>query len=290
MEHKLIVEGYIPFDKSWMIRVGVLDLVNGYDDTINYLTRNSEKLSDDLQALLRASNQWDLGESIDVGESGTLYRFLRFASWKLQKNCKFILQKTLKERQICTNKDIINYSLEDLLKLDHRTSQWASAAVLLGNYEKVEDPPIKLQLTYKAVNHWKQQRQQGKRWRPLYDKAILKHARTFLKILKGKNPSFALEHSEDYCFARAFDFITSKEAAELWPSLRGHETDRIEEMDRVIISASEGKEIDSKDHRVVYSAAMLQKVKGYPIKIKHPKVVNKSWPQFRRFLFDIDSL
>ena len=85
-KYNLIEQGYIPLDKSWIIRMGVLDLFNEYDDSINYLKQYYEELSDDLKALYSASIQWKLGKSIDVGESGTLYRFLKFASWKLNQN------------------------------------------------------------------------------------------------------------------------------------------------------------------------------------------------------------
>src|SRR3989344_2513848 len=115
---------YIPLDKSWIIRMGVLDLLNGYDDTIEFL-KKQYILNDDLQHLLIASQQWKESEYIDIGESATLYRFLKFASWKLNLYKKFRLKGTLQERKICDNKYILNWSLKELLTLDNGTSQWA---------------------------------------------------------------------------------------------------------------------------------------------------------------------
>src|SRR3989304_2064965 len=116
--------------------MGVLDLVRGYDDTIDFLRGQTDfDLSGDLKALYRASLDWRKGEAVDVGESGTLYRFLRYAAWKSDLNKKFVRRGTLWQREISDNREIINYSLEDLLKLDNGTSQWASAAVLLGHQE-----------------------------------------------------------------------------------------------------------------------------------------------------------
>ena len=277
MEDKLVQLGFIPLDKSWIIRMGILDLVNNRKDTICYLNQNYDKLGDDLKILYKALTEWDTQKQITVGESGTLYRFLKFASWKLNKNKEFILKGTLNYREICDNQKIINWSINKLLKLDNGTSQWASASVLLGNNEKISNPPYKLQVTYDAVKHWKAAREKKEIWKPRYDRTILRQAIAYLGFLKSGKIIFIPEQAEDYCFARAFGLITSKEGERRWPSLRGHESDRIKEME----IALNQKEVTSKDHRVVQAIAML---KGNSIKVKHKESVNKSWPQFWSFL------
>ena len=98
---------YIPLDKSWIIRMGILDIVNGCDD-INIFLSKQKDLGDDLLALKRAVENWKSDEAIDIGESGTLYRFLKFASWKLGLNKKFIKQGTLADRKINDDSKIIN--------------------------------------------------------------------------------------------------------------------------------------------------------------------------------------
>jgi len=121
MGQDLIEKGYIPFDKSWIIRMGVLDLLKGHEDTIKFLEQHYGGLGDDLKALHRASIQWNSGEPINVGESGTLYRFLTFASWKLGLPKEFVTEGTLTERiekgEICNNPDMVNWPLERLLTL-----------------------------------------------------------------------------------------------------------------------------------------------------------------------------
>jgi len=288
MNRYLIEHGYIPLDKSWVIRMGVLDLLNNYEDTIKFLEQ--KELNDDLQVLYRALIAWKSGKTIDVGESGTIYRFLRFASWKLGVKKVFILQGTLRNRKICNNSKIVNYSQKELLKLDNGTSQWASAAVLLGDAERLDNPPYKLRLTYKAVEHWKNQRAKGSCWKPRYDETILRQAEAFLELLKTRKISFAPRQAEDYCFARAFEIIGKEEGESRWPSLHSHESDRIEEMEKMLSYVDQGIEIDSVDHRIIQAVAMRQKFKGKNIKIKNPKYVNKSWPQFWRFLNDSDKL
>ncbi|MDP7324470.1 MAG: hypothetical protein QF632_06935 [Candidatus Woesearchaeota archaeon] len=283
MNPNLIQEGYIPFDKSWTIRMGVLDLVNGYSDSIGFLKKHYEDLGDDLQALYRASVQWNSGEQIDVGESGTLYRFLKFASWKLGNDKEFVLQGTLKDRTICDNPEIIDWPLEQLLTLDNGTSQWASASVLMGNPERIENSPYKLQVTYGAVDHWKTEREKGDIWTPRHDDTILAQASAYLGWLKEGKMDFTPQQAEDYCFARAFDVMTAEEGEELWPSLRGHESDRIAEMEQALGQ----EEVTSKDHRVIQAVVMSTM---RHIKINYPNSVNKSWPQFWRFLMDFSQL
>ena len=165
------VTKFIPLDKSWIIRVGVLDVLNGYDD-INLFLNQQSNLGSDLSALKRAVGVWKTKKSIDVRESGTLYRFLQFASWKYGLQKEFVLRGTLKKRSVTKNSKIINWPLKKLLRLDGGTSQWASAAVLAGSKEKVKNPPYKLELTYKAVSHWKKRRKRDEAWQARYDETI----------------------------------------------------------------------------------------------------------------------
>ncbi len=290
MEHELVARGYIPLDKSWMIRIGVLDILNGYDDITDFLKPKFGQLSDDLKALYNASIDWKTKKKVRVGESATLYRFLKLASWKLKKNKKFDLEGTLKKRKICNNPKIINYSLKELLKLDGGTSQWASAKIITGSKEKIKNPPHKLKLTYEAVSHWKERRNNKQRWDTRYDDTILGQAVAYLELVKYGKTSFVPRHSEDYCFARAFDLINREEGERLYPSAKKHETNRFEEMDRALDDYRNGREIKSRDHRVVQAIAMKSRVEGKYVKIKYKRAVNKSWPEFWRFLKDTPRL
>ena len=234
MKQNLIDKGYIPLDKSWMIRMGVLDLTNGYDDCTKFLEQQYRELSDDLRSLYHASIRWNSNEPIDVGESGTLYRFLKFASWKLGKQKEFVLRGTLKNRKTCDNPSIVDWPLEELLTLDNRTSQWASASVLVGNPERMPNPPYKLQVTYDAVEHWKNARRKNEIWEPRHDETILAQALSYLQWSREGKIDFTPQQAEDYCFARAFGLMSAQEGEMRWPSLRGHESDRIVEMEEAL--------------------------------------------------------
>lgn len=267
------IEELIPLDKSWMIRLGVLDLLHGYDDMERFLEAE-ESLNTDLQALLRASRQWRKGERIDVGESGTLYRFLQFAAWKRGENRLLIRSGTLKGRAVTRDPTIVHMPLTELLKLDNGTSQWASAAVLLGNNEAPPKPtPYKLQITYDAVEHWKRARAKGKRWEARRDLTIMRQAAAYLHWLQTGVMIFEPEQAEDYCLARAFGLMTPEQGEAKWPSLRQHESDRIASMEEALGQQT----VYSTDHRVVQAVAMF---KGQSVHYAYPQAVNKSWPLF----------
>ncbi|MBA3733488.1 hypothetical protein H0W91_03910 [Patescibacteria group bacterium] len=274
---------YIPLDKSWIIRMGILDMINGYGDIQKFLSLQ-ENLGDDLLALEKVTNVWESSDLIDVGESGTLYRLLKFVSWKLNLNKKFITHGTLAERKVTDDPEIIYLSQSELLKLDNNTSQWATASVLLGDSERLTNSPFKLRLSYEAVEHWKSQREKRESWEPRYDETILNQAEVYLQILKVEKPIFIPKQAEDFCFAYVFGYITQDEGEKRWPSLRGHESDRVSEMKNVLELARDNEDISSKDHRVVQAIAMWGKVNRKKVNIKYPESVNKSWPQFWKFL------
>lgn len=278
-----LIRKYTPLDKSWIIRMGVLDILNGYDNIIKFLDAQ-KKLGDDLIVLLGISKSWRFDNKVYVGESGAIYRFLQFASWKLRLGKAFILEGTLKKRTIVDNPKIVEWPISKLLTLDNHTSQWASASVIVGNTEIIKNPPYKLAVTYDAVSHWKKRKNESKSWSPVYDKTISRQAKTFTQLLMGKSVNFIPQHSEDYCFARAFGFITKEEGVDRWPSLMGHESNRIEEMENSLYEADNDRANSSKDHRVIQAIAMRGKVNGNNVKIKNPYSVSKSWPQFWNFL------
>lgn len=277
------ISQYIPLDKSWMIRMGVLDIVNSYQDVARFLEKQ-KILGDDLKALYRAARDWNSGKLIDVGESATLYRFLKFASWKLGRDVKLDPQGTLRDRKICNNPEIIHWPLQELLTLDGGTSQWASAAVLMGNKETLEKTPYKLRLTYETVSHWHVQRAKGDLWCPRFDETIYKQAIAFRELFMHGATRFVPVHSEDYCFARAFGLISPEDGERTWPGLKNHESDRIQHLEEMLRAADNGEVITSRDHRVVQAVVMRQKVRKRDVAVENKDAVNKSWPQFWDFV------
>jgi 5-enolpyruvylshikimate-3-phosphate synthase len=105
-----------------------------------------------------------------------------------------------------------------------------------------------------------------------------------MELMKKGEAHFRPEQAEDYCFARVFGFITKEKGGRLWPNLHGHESNRIEEVEKELAAVKLGKPISSKDHRVVQALAMYQKLNNLPVKATYPDTVNKSWSQFWKFL------
>jgi hypothetical protein len=283
MLYALVESGYIPFDKSWMIRLGVLDLLNGHKNMINFLG-NQKEICEDLEALLRSSIAWNENKPIDVGESGTLYRCLRYAAWKRGENREFIKRGTLKKRKIFDDPDIVNWPLEGLLCLDEGTTQWVTAALLCGSHEIMHDAPPKIELTYSAIEHWNEMRAQKKCWHEAYDLILVGQAVAYLKMLAGNPVDFVPVDAEDYCFARAFNYISPENGIIRWPQLPNHESNRIIAMEEAMKAALSGQTIVSDDHRVVQAMAMWGKVNNVEVHFSNPNAVKKSWPQFWRFL------
>jgi len=300
---ELIANGYIPLDKPYHIRMGVLDILDGRDDTIQFLRQllPQGKLNGDLKSLYAASVVWRMGlRKIYVGESATLYRFLKFASWKLKAEGKldeykkFVIDKTLQKREICDDPEIVNLPLEELLEKDHKTSQWASAAVIYdaifgSTLERIQTDKPKLLLTYEAVDHWKERRAKGERWEIRYDDTIATQAEAYLGLLKTGKMAFEPRQAEDYCFARAFGIIKEEEIEDYrvkWESLEGHKSKRVDEMENALQQYQEGEKVYSQDHRVVQAIAMLAEYEGKEAKFMYKDAVKKSWPEFWKFFED----
>lgn len=274
---------FIPLEKSWIIRMGVLDLIHGRDQ-IRLFLNSQQNLGDDLLGLKRAADDWGSDKTLDVGESGTLLRFLRFVSWQLDIKKEFKLNGTLKARSVTNDPNIVKLSQQELLKLDGGTSQWASAKALIGDKDRIPNPPHLLQITYEAIDHYNHQIIKDKDWIPKVDRTIHRQAKAFIKLLKTGETDFKPLQAEDYCFARALSLITKDEGLKRWPQLQNHESNRIKEMETELNNFEKNKEVKSKDHRVVQAIAMLAKYKNRDIKFNFPSSVSKTWPLFWDFL------
>ena len=263
----------IPLDKSWTIRHGVLDLLAGQGQRSSAVLDRVSPLPDDLVALRRILIAWPRRAPLEVGESGTLYRFLRFASWARGDEVQFILSGTLSARAICADPEIVSWPLTRLLTLDGGTSQWASAALLMRGAETLPaGAPYKLKLTAEALVA----RAADGAWSPREDETLRRQYAALPGLLAGER-SFTPLHSEDYALARAFDIISAAEGERRWPQLRGHETDRLAEMEKGLLALPY---ISSRDHRVVQALAARTRADHLIPQVAHPGAVSKSWPQF----------
>jgi hypothetical protein len=179
---ELIEKGLIPISKYWSTRLGFLDIINSTKHFIPLL-EGRDDIGNDLRAMIQVSYDWKDKKEINVGEGGALFRYLQFASWKYGLGKVFIKEKTLKERQVTNNPEIVNWPISELLKLDNCTPQWASAAILLGNKEETPRDYF-LDLSKEALKHYEKVRQEGGFCELRYDDTIIRQASSFLELLE----------------------------------------------------------------------------------------------------------
>ena len=297
----LIDRGYIPHDKSLIIRMAVLDLLarykgRKYNDGIEWMGSHYHELNDDSRASHDASIDWINGNRVRVGEAGTLYRMLWLSSEKLfsmgliSAKKEFVRGGTLVGRDLGDTQDKVYATFDELLKLD--TTQWASAYMLFSfmfsePVKRVYEVDPKIDLTFDAIENWDSARKSGVMWEPKYDSTILRQNLSYLQWLREGDMDYPVTIREEYPHGRAFGKMTAEEAKK-WPGLRKHESDRIGEMEENLDTCV----ITSKDHRVVKAIAMLKRDKIFngEIRVLYPDCVRKSDPFFFRFLEDAPKL
>ncbi len=139
----------------------------------------------------------------------------------------------------------------------------------------IKNLPLKCRLSVQARKLYLKNK--GK-WIPKIDEVITRQINHFLKGGKFK-PLIA----EDYCYARAFNFITKEEGKRRWPELKNHECNRLKVMEE--ISKDLNKKINVfEDHRVAMAVALRQKSLGLAVRVNNKKCVSKSWSQFWQWL------
>ena len=265
----------LPLSKSWAIRMIFLDMVygrnTGYRVIRHFENENQNILADDIKAALSCAKVYISGRKIfKVGNSGTVCRFLIYfldgQKYKIKKG------RQLSRRKIIAPKNLSALSLPKLLKLG--TSQFASAALLKGT-KPIKNLPPKCKLSIQARRAYFENDGQ---WIPRNDEVIIWQIKHFL--YGGK---FQPLIAEDYCYARAFGFITKKEGQRRWPELKNHECNRLKVMEEACRNLNRKINVHN-DHRVAMAVALRQKSLGLPVRINNKKCVAKSWPQFWQWL------
>lgn len=264
----------LPLSKSWTIRMIFLDMLYGKKTdykVITSLNNSKEKLSDDIKAALNTAETYlSEGDKYDVGDSGTVCRFLIYILG--EKDYQLLKGVQLSRRKIDPPDDLNKLSLEELLKL--KTTQYASAALLTG-IVPIDDLPSKCKLTVEARKVYFENNGE---WISREDEVIARQLDNYSK--GGRfNPLIA----EDYCYSRVFEFITKEEGEKRWPELKNHESDRIKVMEEALSDLK--VEVDvHEDHRVAMAVALKQKSLGLPVNINNRECVSKSWPEFWEWL------
>lgn len=265
----------LPLSKSWAIRMLFLDMFygrsTGYRVIRHFKNQSQNVLADDIKAALSCAKAYISGrKTFNVGDSGTVCRFLIYfldgQKYKIKKG------KQLAKRKIFIPQNISALPLSKLLELG--TSQFASAALLKG-VKPIKDLPIKCKLSIQARKSYF--RNNGK-WIPRVDEVIVRQLKHFL--YGGR---FKPLITEDYCYARVFNFITQREGERRWPELKNHECNRLKVMEEACRNLNQRVNIHN-DHRVAMAVALRQKSLGLPVRLNNRGCVSKSWPKFWQWL------
>lgn len=270
----------LPWHKSLIIRFVFLDLIHGkIERSIKWLADNEATLGDDLLALLRTMKQFLAGEDIDVGESGTLLRFWRYYLLLIGDTRRIIVRGTAHKRRFYQGNDVIDMEDKELLYLDNGTSQWASIAALCGRIERpTRKLPGHLELTFNAIKLWQDAEFYEEMWPARKDRYITEMVEAWLEWKRTGVMKLTIDNAEKAFFGAMFGLIPPEEAYRQFPQMVDHESNRIKAMRRYrhwwwFI-------VGSRDHRVVQALAMS----GKWCVFLHRGCVNKSWPQFWRFM------
>ncbi len=280
-EHEKLITPFIDDDKSYDIRMAVLETFYGDPGYALEQLDSIAHPSDDIRVLEQIILDLPTDKPLDVGESGTLARIFSFSNWKQSWGKQIIKHGTLISRDIATEEEVLACSNQtELLHLRDRTSQWATAAVLIGDPERISNPPYKLGLTYDVWDEWHEKQQTGERWVRRLDETLFNQALHIVRLIHGEDAEFEVKQAEDVPHGYVFGEISIEEADQRFPSLRGHESNRIAELPLMLNKAVEGQPVDSRDHRVVQALAFFGLFSGIEIEFVHPACVSKSWPQY----------
>lgn len=292
---------YIPWDKTWIGTMAMLDLTRGFPkDIANFLdSQDPKELGGDFRVCRQLVDDWPARyhKPLYVGQSGKFLRFVRFYNWLNGIEHEPIITDTLKEgriEKITNDPSIVSLPPEQLATLDFHTTQWSSIQYTLtppalrrklspsfhqGKTLK-RSADFKLRVTYDANDHWDSQRAKGEIWQPRKDPTFFNQTVAFIESLKTGNMCYIGEQAEDYCLESAFNLVSEEEGRLIYPSVEGHESNRFKEMRELKAKFERTGIIESKDHRAVFAMVMKAVYDKKPYEVRNSESVNKTWPQF----------
>jgi hypothetical protein len=280
---------FIPLDKAWIIRLGFLDILNGRSERIQRKiekwsgSNSNESLPIDIRALVSCARVWDdKTAQIPVADSRTLHCFLKFATWKNKEDRLFRIGNLLHKRNPSQDAAIVGMNQRRLMNLEGGHSVWASAAAINGDKERMWNPPVDLELTYRAISSWRPETD----YSLFFDQTIIRHVEVIDSCFR-KKIGWKPGYPEDYCLARVLGVMDMQSGKSRWPELAGVNNNRIMELEKQIGYAQKGEQITSNDHRIVQALAVKAILDNKEIRVKDPECVAKSWPKFWEFLYAV---
>lgn len=249
-----------PKSKKHMKSYAVLEIINKTYKVQNNLVLNTDnRWNDDLLDIAIGLQRRDYNDIPVEGYRGwliaqkVLYKHLEIPK-------QFVLGEQLAKREIN----------------DYKSSQWASAKILIG--DQVNDYRPSCNIARECMKLWNE-------GNPNFDIDDPTEKEQFEWYLNGG--SLDTKNPENMPLAVVFNEIDIEAALTLHPTLINHESHRDVSIINAIKQMTYGNTITSDDHRVVKAIAMYSKKYNIDTKFLHPECVNKSNPRFWSMLKDI---
>jgi hypothetical protein len=276
---------HVPTDKARLFRYSTIEARYGDITVAQEVIRGIPRPGDDIMAQGRVLASLLKDEPLDVGESGTAYRIWQLPDWRHGWGRVFIKRGTLVRRaqEMPSKAEVLACrGQRELTRLADRTSQWATAAVLDGDAERLtEDVDPKLQLTYDIWDDWHHRQITGEPWTAEKDTVLDRQVNHFLHLyLFGEDIGYEVTEAEEFPYGFYFGNVGLEEAQDRFASLPHHESNRLVEVPRALELARVGEPIAVDDHRIIQMVGFFGLLTGTEVYFEHPEAVNKTWPGY----------
>lgn len=249
----------IPYDKYWLFGLGILDMLNNYDDIYSFLELNTNNLTNDLYDFKLTFLDWYADKSIIyIGKSYALYNILLFIMTKLNVNKQLYFDNTIVEYNNTLN--YINYTQKELVDIN---IYWCIALILLGDPIRLSNPPVKIDIIYNAYQYWKEKRNKDEY---LIDRKNIYIKNLFNYYLDLQNNSIEID----------IEIVLPKMLKMINYNIEYMDSTRI----KLLIEQYNNGIIELKDSKLIECIVLISILCKKKLVIKYPELVKKNWNQF----------
>lgn len=269
----------LPLDKSWIKCITVLEMQEGYgsDGAVrNFLNSYPDnEMSDDVKACRDVLNA--------LHNKSNVFPVRNFRSLAVALTCL---------KSIDRNNILLGSQLRRRKLIDENSSQLKSAKMLTGkkeqvlaDYPNIHDMPYHVYMAYEAETF-----RYDKTTIYREDRTLTKQFAYFINKLQDKDTKLEVNSAEDVPLAYMFGEIELSEIKSTYPQMVNHESNRIDELNAVTRTPGASQIMYTDDHRIVMACEMFGIVNDSQYKFMHPECVNKSFPNFFKYIKEITDI
>lgn len=274
----------IPYDKYWILQMGILDMINDKDSIFIFL-ENNQNITEELKNFKITYLDWTFNKNIVyVGYSNYIYYVLIYIIYKKNLNIELFTDDNIKKINDNEIKKILDFSQNNLIDLGEKDIYYiyfASALILLGDEERLDSPPLFIKKTYKIVDEWNKSYNMDENWDLKYD-PIIEHQFNYLKKYNSNNHiSFIPKYSEDFFYYSILrdNLKIKKNSYNCFNKIKQNLL-LLKEIKDTLYQYKTDKTILSKNDRIIQAIVIKSILEKKNIKVKYPNCVQKSWNNF----------